>query len=75
MNIVNFLKNLLQLNQEYRNEMWYNSTGTIVWDMSIIGGKKPVHVNILLLGLTIYITESFLSRRNDMYVIEPQYCI
>lgn len=55
--------------------MWYNSTGTIVWDMSIIGGKKPVHVNILLLGLTIYITESFLSRRNDMYVIEPQYCI
>lgn len=44
--------------------------GTIVWDMSII--EKVIHVNILLLGLTIYITESFLSRRNDMYVIEQQ---
>lgn len=48
--------------------MWYSSTGTIVWGMNITGKQESTHVNILFLGLTTYITELFLSRKNDMWL-------
>ena len=39
-----------------------------MWDMNVTGKQGSTHVNILFLGLTTYITELFLSRRNNTWL-------